>query len=391
MIAALLLTTVLLAACGGPPPATAWSGLISDGRTAYLTATDRIYAVDTDPFTNNLQRQVWAYPPPNQGAAVTFHGPPVLSEDGVLYAGSDSPTGHAALFALDTTQPIDAGDASNPVKTVAARWSYPTGEAPPLGSVFGGVASDGQLIYVGTNDGYVKAFNAGSGQVVWQYPAVGQTPIGRVWSTPVVSGAVVYAASQDHHLYALDAETGQPVWPRFKADAMLAGSPTVYGDRVYVGSFDQKLYAISAGSGEKQWEFLAQGWLWDGPVVFDDTLYFGDLSGNLYALGLDGSEVWRLTGVFEGMLRAQPLVTQDRIYVATSARKLYAINRETRAIAWTFTALQDGEQLLTPPVLTGDGNTLLVAPLPAGPTPVRLYAIDTRSGNLAWQFPVSNQ
>jgi len=32
---------------------------------------------------------------------------------------------------------------------------------------------------------------------------------------------------------------------------------------------------------------------------------------------------------------------------------------------------------------------LLVPPLPSGGAPVRLYAVNARSGNLEWQFPVA--
>ena len=356
-----------------------------DGQTAYLASTDRIYAVDTNPDTNNLQRQKWAFPPADQNASVTFHGEPLVTESGVLYASGDGASGRGALFALDTHQTVDAGQPPNTTKTVNTKWTYPASEnAPPLGSVFGGVAHDGASIYAGTNDGFVISVDSETGRLNWTFPETTAAPVGRVWSSPVVSGSIVYAAAQDHHLYALDATDGSPIWT-FEAGAVLAGTPTLYGDTVYAGSFDQKLYALDAATGSKKWEFAAQGWLWDGPTVFDDVLYFGDLSGGLYAVQLNGSQLWSKTAIFEGVIRARPLVTEDRIYVATGARKLYALNRDTQAIEWTFTALQDGESLLTTPALVGDA--LLVAPLPSGGSPIRLYAVNVRSGNLQWQFP----
>ncbi|HET7090508.1 MAG TPA: PQQ-binding-like beta-propeller repeat protein, partial [Anaerolineae bacterium] len=135
-----------------------------------------------------------------------------------------------------------------------------------------------------------------------------------------------------------------------------------------------------------------------GPAVYDNTLYLGDLSSNLYALDLDGREIWTLpSGTeltpnnpenknrLEGMIRAQPLVTEDRIYLATGAGKLYALDRATHSHVWTFTSLQGGEQFLTTPVLVGE--TLLVAPVPSGASPVYLYAINAVSGNAQWLFP----
>ena len=391
-IAVIVLAAGLTAACGGSLPPTSWSGLTTSGSIAYLASTDRIYAIDTNPETNNLQRQLWVFPP-DQGASVTFHSQPSLSESGLLYAGSDSPAGQGIIFALDTTRPISV--------TVDVRWSYPAGEnAPRLGSIFGGVVHDGDTVYAATGEGRVVSLKARPesqfGELNWTFPTTTAAPIGRIWSSPVVSGGIVYAAAQDHNLYALDAETGEQKW-KFRAGAMLAGAPTVYRDTIYVGSFDQKLYAVDAATGARKWEFTAQGtaqgWLWDGPTVFDDVLYFGDLNGNLYAIGLDGREIWRLasgtelkTGnKLEGMIRAQPLVTEDRIYVATSAGKLYALERATQREVWTFKSGQDGEQFLTTPALVGD--LLLIAPLPAGGSPVRLYAVNVKSGNAQWQFP----
>ncbi len=384
-IAVIVLAAGLITACGGPPPPSSWPGLFVDGQTAYLASTDRIYAIDTNSDTNNLQRQKWTFPPADQNAPVTFHGEPFVTDSGVLYASGDSVTGRGALFALDTHQTVDAGQPPNTAITVAAKWTYPASEnALPLGSVFGGVAYDGASVYAGTNDGFVISVDTETGRLNWTFPETGATPIGRVWSSPVVSGSIVYVASQDHNLYALDTANGSRIWS-FAAGGVLAGTPTVYGDALYAGSFDQKLYALDAATGAKKWEFIAQGWLWDSPTVFDDILYFGDLSGNLYAVQSNGSELWRKTGLLEGMIRARPLVTQDRIYVATRAHKLYALNRDSQAIEWTFSALQDGESFLTTPALVGD--SLFVAPLPAGGTPVRLYAVNARSGNLQWQFP----
>ncbi len=395
-IAVIVLAAGLMAACGGALPPTSWAGLTTSGSIAYLASTDRIYAVDTNPLTNNLQRQIWAFPPAGQNASVTFHSQPFISESGILFAGSDGSNGQGILFALDTTRTVSAGEAPNTTITVDVRWSYPDSEdAPRLGSIFGGVAYQGNTVYAGTSDGRVISLRARLelplGELNWTFPATTAAPIGRIWSSPVVSGGIVYAASQDHYLYALDAATGEQKW-KFQAGAVLAGAPTVYRDTVYVGSFDQKLYAVNAATGARKWEFAAQGWLWDGPTVFDDVLYLGDLSGNLYAVGLDGREIWRLASgtelkaanKLEGTIRAQPLVTEDRIYVATGAGRLYALDRATQREVWTFKG-QDGEQFLTTPALVGD--SLLVAPLPAGGASARLYAINTQSGNLEWRFP----
>jgi outer membrane protein assembly factor BamB len=388
-----VISATLVSACGGAAAPSSWPDLVVSGDTAYIAAVDRVYAVDINPDTNNLRRQMWTFPAVGQSAAATFHGRPYLSESDMLFIASDSPSGRDNFVAaLDTNQLVDAGEPPNLVKTVSIKWSYPTGEnAPSLGNIFGGVAGDGESVYIATAVGQVVSLAAEPegqfGVQNWIFTATQ-----RIWSRPVVSGSVVYATSQDKKLYALDAATGRPVWDEpFTAGATLAGTPTVHGDTVYVGSFDQKLYAVDAADGTARWPqpFQTTGWLWDGPAVYEDILYFGDLNGNLYAVQLDGTPAWDQPIQLEGMIRAQPLVTEDRIYVATGARKLYALDRISLNTDWEFTALQDGEQFLTTPVLVG--NALLIPPLPSGGTPVRLYAVNATSGNLLWQFPVPEQ
>lgn len=368
-IAVIVLTAGLLTACGGPLPPTSWSGLTASGNIAYLAATDRIYAIDTDPGTNDLQRQRWAFPSSEQSAPVTFHSQPLIDEKGVLYVGSDSATNHAVIFALDTT------------RQGAQILQYPPTDAQgqSLPSIFGGLAYDGESIYANTNDGHVISLKADDLSVNWVF-----TTTQRIWSTPIITGGVAYATSQDHHLYALNATNGQLLW-KFEAGAMLAGTPTVDAGVAYFGSADQKLYAVDTANGAKKWEFGAQGWVWEGPVIFGDTLYFGDMSGYLYAIDRDGRPVWEQPLMLEGAIRAQPLVTPDRIFVVTQARKLYAIDRTTLETAWTFTTPQDGEALLTTPLMVN--NLLLIAPIPSGGAPVHLYAVDAKSGNQEWQFP----
>jgi hypothetical protein len=145
------------------------------------------------------------------------------------------------------------------------------------------------------------------------------------------------------------------------------------------------LYAVDAATGTARWEFATQGWLWDGPALYDDTLYLGDLSGNLYALGLDGREIWRLSSgteltpnnaenknALEGMIRAQPLVTEDRIYLPTGMASCTPWSG-LRENTFDFHGPARRRAILTTPVLAGE--TLLVAPTPTGASPIRLYAI----------------
>jgi len=78
------------------------------------------------------------------------------------------------------------------------------------------------LIYVGSYDHAIYAFQANTGALAWKY-ATG----GMVHSSPrVASNGLVYVGSDDHSLYALNASTGALVW-RFLTGNAVESTPTV--------------------------------------------------------------------------------------------------------------------------------------------------------------------
>ncbi len=54
----------------------------------------------------------------------------------------------------------------------------------------------------------------------------------------------MYVGSDDDYLYALDASSGELRW-RYQAGSDVRSSPAVAGGVVYVGSHDDYLYAIT--------------------------------------------------------------------------------------------------------------------------------------------------
>ena len=76
--------------------------------------------------------------------------------------------------------------------------------------LFSPVVSDG-VVYVGSNDTYLYAVDAQSGQTKWKFQAGGGF-YGGFWSSAAISGGVVYVSNDDGYLHALDAQSGQERW-----------------------------------------------------------------------------------------------------------------------------------------------------------------------------------
>ena len=158
----------------------------------------------------------WTYTP----AAAVEPAAPIAAYDTFFWSGSDG-----AVRAIRA--------ASGELK-----WSAYTGGA----IVYPPAAYRGRL-YVGSGDGWVYCFDAGTGRPCWRFraaPMERKIPIyGRLGSTwPVgsgvlVDGGVVYAAAgvanyDGTHVYALDAETGRIRWQN-NTSGRLAGPDSLSG------------------------------------------------------------------------------------------------------------------------------------------------------------------
>ena len=70
---------------------------------------------------------------------------------------------------------------------------------------------------------------------------------GPISSSPAVANGVVYVGSEDSTLYAFDAATGAQLWSAATGGQIYHGSPSVSDGVVYVGSTDDNLYAFAPG------------------------------------------------------------------------------------------------------------------------------------------------
>jgi outer membrane protein assembly factor BamB len=195
-------------------------GLAAAAGTVYATtANGEIYAYRADTGTRQ-----WRF----HRRGVTFGGnAPPLAAGGVVYtcssnnlpvlyavltasgdelwrrslAASDRATWLAVsggvLFFGDTSNGQTAGYlAARSAASGAQLW-----QAPVSGGVFP-VATDGGVVYSGSNNGVLDAWQASTGNHLWSYRGAAK-PIA---SNLVVAGGIVYFGSNDHYVYAVAAQ-----------------------------------------------------------------------------------------------------------------------------------------------------------------------------------------
>jgi len=158
------------------------------------------------------------------------------------------------------------------------KWKFKTERI--IEAWFSSLSVADEVVYFGSDDGYLYAVNALTGALKWKFKT-GDV----VYSSPAIADGAVYIDSHDGCLYAVDAKTGDERW-KFRTGYRVYSSPAVSNGIVYFGSADSYLYAVDAATGKLFWKFKAGGWILSSPAIADGTVYFGCWDAYLYAVDI---------------------------------------------------------------------------------------------------------
>jgi outer membrane protein assembly factor BamB len=248
------------------------------------------------------------------------------------------------------------------VAWLALYWDASTG---------GGISSSpsvaNSVIYTGSSDGMLYAFNATTGSTLWKFSTGRQ-----INSSPAVTRTAVYFGSQDSKIYAVDIQ-GRQLWSVLTGD-MIDSSPTVANGIVYIGSNDYNLYALDATSGKILWTRNTRYFIRSSPAVSNRIVYIGSPDTQLYALDvITGSLLWSVsTGDF---INSSPAVANGIVYIGSNDSKLYAFDAVTGAPLWmasTSDAIYSSPAIAYHAVYVGSDDG-------------KLYAFNATTGKLIWQ------
>jgi PKD repeat protein len=250
------------------------------------------------------------------GAVVVF---PAAAAQGWMFRANPAHTGG---YDYSGIQPI-----------AEVRWStYTNGAVTSSPAVVDGV------VYVGSNDNQVYAFNAGTGAKLWSTYTNGE-----VTSSPAVVDGVVYIGSKDRHVYALNAVNGTKIWSTYTNDEVTS-SPAVVDGVVYIGSKDRHVYAFNAGTGGKLWSTYTNGEVTSSPAVVDGVVYIGSKDRHVYAFNTaNGTKIWSIYTNDE--VTSSPAVIEGVVYVGSNDNRVYAFGNKVPVPAFSATPLKG-----TPPL-----------------------------------------
>ena len=251
-------------------------------------------------------------------------------------------------------------------------WVYKTG-----GRVFSSPVISGNRLFIGSDDGYLYALNAASGQLLWKFRTGG-----RVSSSAAVYEDKVVVMSFDGSVYCLEHQSGKELWKFQTAGEKVFSAPGIHGlpekDRdlddpwdmflsspvfangiVYVGSGAGIFYALDGTTGQKKWEFETGGVIHSSPAYANNTVYFGSWDSYLYALNSEnGSLKWKFkTGtdtVYYNQVgfQSSPVVYKGVVYSGCRDAHVWAIEAETGDLKWKF--YNNGSWVIATPAVHND-------------------------------------
>jgi outer membrane protein assembly factor BamB len=242
------------------------------------------------------------------------------------------------VFTMDALDVVSAFDA----KSGSRLWRFdPQPDSSENRTYGGGVAADGDRIYVTTGYGEALALDAGTGKVVWR-----KTLNAPSHGAPTVAEGRLFAITVENQLEVLATEDGRLLWTHSglpePASLLGAASPAVQGDIVVVPYSSGELFGIRVENGRVLWEdnlataqpLGAANSIADvrgQPVIDRDRVFAISNSGLMVAIDLrTGDRVWEQD---LGSSHA-PWAAGDFVYVLAGDDDLVCLTRQDGKVRW---------------------------------------------------------
>lgn len=242
------------------------------------------------------------------------------------------------VFFLDTAGELFAYDLKNEKKIwrsqVFEKKFLKNYRAPKIGYFKGKI-----FAVAGVNK--ISAVNETDGKVLWSKD-IASIPV----SAPLSDGELVYISTNDNKLYALGIDDGELQWVQSgisRPTAIFgAADPIIYKDLIIASYSSGEIYAIKKKTGEAIWSqdlnvnkaVNSDFYLNDvdaTPVVKDDVLYSIGNGGLMMAIKVkDGNYLWKkeIAGITDFWL------AKDFLFVINNDNKLLAVSKKTGGIKW---------------------------------------------------------
>lgn len=212
-------------------------------------------------------------------------------------------------------------------------------------------------------------------------------------AAPGYSDGIVYLINLDpDQIVALRAKDGKELWRKPIDSPGSESSPVVVNDRLIFGCQCGSVYALNPTNGETIWQTETAGEIKSAVAYHKGTIFGSNYGGEFFAIDAsDGGVKWStpiIGGAFGrgGGSYSTPAIAYGRVYVGALDSRVYSLDIDTGAIAWTFST---GAEVYPGPAVAdvkGAPPSVYIASADG-----QAYALDARSGELEWKRDVGDE
>lgn len=161
----------------------------------------------------------------------------------------------------------------------------------------------GNQVMVSTNDGMIYALDVATGKSVWQFSTQSPDVSVRGMATPIaLDGRTALFGASDGRIYAIDSMTGTPLWNRRVGRAVggsqvhrmsdVDGTPLVVGSYLFVPSYSGQLAGFDMSSGRTM--FVSEVASTKSPAWLDGNVVVSSTTGEVVAFDvMSGQKAWQ--------------------------------------------------------------------------------------------------
>ncbi|MFO0611444.1 MAG: PQQ-binding-like beta-propeller repeat protein [Polyangiaceae bacterium] len=309
------------------------SALLDDkGRVYFGSGDGKLRALDAKTGTPIWQMD--ADPPSTNSAFINwFEGNVAIGPDGTLYVPNDN----FFVYAVDRDSGVPKWRFKMPDQT----WSLPAVDAK-TGTLF--IGNNNLLPLLGQNTFSILP----DGSTNWS-----KASLGTVAASPLLTAdGKMIVGGFDGYVRAYDANSGEVLWESATRDHVYASAALLPDGAIVAPSCDGTIYALEPSTGAVRWAFDTREPIRSSPAVdAEGNVYVGSGEGRLFVLGPDGKLRWSILLIADDRndLNASPALGARAIYIAGESGEVFSVPYDyclrPEAAADTRCATEGGEGL----------------------------------------------
>ncbi|MDG6223980.1 MAG: PQQ-binding-like beta-propeller repeat protein [Candidatus Thermoplasmatota archaeon] len=271
----------------------------------------------------------------------------------------------------------------------------------------------GDLVFMGSGDGYVRGYDIDTGKVEWSVYNGGH----HVSRAVAAHEGDLFFGADNGFAYSFDISSRMRNWQTDLNASSVQSTPTVAHGMVFIGTHSltySNFYALDRVNGSMVWYLSLNGtensWGFQSSAAYHDGMVFvGDGWGNIYCLDADGfsdgndgyqgesdpSEpnadiIW--TTNLGASIIGSPMLAEGRLFIANSIGRLFCMDAGDGTILWNM-LLGGGEfpSISTTPAYH-NGTIYVTAKRPYGLGGIggSVFSIDIDTQRINWRFNITN-